>query len=84
MHFEAFRLRMRYDRKNGLMECEVTITSEIVGTQHDAAAAAIGAAETGSRAGLRRAPTGNHAYGCTHDPTTHRCQPTIPFRFTIG
>ncbi len=53
---DVFRLRMRYDRKTGRMDCEVTITSEIVGTQHDAAAAAIGAAETGPRAGLRRTP----------------------------
>jgi hypothetical protein len=33
---DAFRLRMRYDRKTGLMEYEVTITSETVETQHDA------------------------------------------------
>lgn len=46
---DVFRLRMRYDRKTGLMECEVTITSEIVGTQHDAADAAIGVAGMGSR-----------------------------------
>lgn len=47
---DVFRLRMRYDRESGLVEREVTITSEIVGTQQDAAS---GVAETGVRGGLR-------------------------------
>ncbi|TMR04376.1 hypothetical protein ETD83_08435 [Actinomadura soli] len=53
---DVFRLRMRYARKTGLVECEVTITSEIVGTQRDAAVAAIGGDGTESRAGLRGTP----------------------------
>ncbi|WP_149261925.1 hypothetical protein [Actinomadura sp. K4S16] len=79
---DVLRLRMRYDRKTGRMDCEVTITSEIVGTQHDAAAAAIGAAETGSRAGLRRTPYGVRRRPAP-GPTPPNARLTIPSRFPI-
>lgn len=70
---DVFRLRMRYDRKTGVMECEVTITSEIVGTQQDAVSAAIGGAATGTRAGLRCTP-----YGIRRRPAPAPTPPNSP------
>ncbi|TDD33087.1 hypothetical protein E1287_20520 [Actinomadura sp. KC06] len=79
---DVSRLRMGYTRNANEVECEVTITSEIVGTQQDAAAAAIGGDGTESRAGLRGTP-----YGVRRRPALtvalSGARLTIPSRFTV-
>lgn len=71
---DVFGLRMRHDKEKGLVECEVTITSEIVGIQRDVANVVIG---TGG-AGTRSTP-----YGLDHLPArpTPGVRLTIPFSF---
>ncbi|XVQ11438.1 hypothetical protein ACQP1W_02330 [Spirillospora sp. CA-255316] len=50
--FDVFRLKMQYDRATRRVDCEITITPEIVDTLREAAIAAMVADAPASRAGL--------------------------------
>ncbi|TDC69857.1 hypothetical protein E1200_07140 [Actinomadura sp. GC306] len=45
---DVFGLKMHHDRENSLVECEVTITSEIVDMQRDVANVVVGSGRAGS------------------------------------
>ncbi len=55
---DVFGLTMRHDREKNLVECEVTITSETVDMQRDAANGAIGSGRAGSESTPYRIRTG--------------------------
>ncbi|WP_067460727.1 recombinase family protein [Actinomadura macra] len=76
---DVFRLRMRYEREAGLVECEVTIAAEVVGAQQEAAAI-VGVGQPGTSAGLCSTPYGEVGEPARSNPGARL---TIPSRVPI-